>query len=166
MGRVQGTLIAVGQADEDFTHANPANDPPFMAYYDAAQHAGDTGHALFDLAIRGRSVQAARERLAASVVGHTDAYARSRMISRTKLASLTMVTGDPREAAAHGHRAVDAAGAIRSLRAADDLRELARYATRHTAIKEVAALRRRITTVGPTRERRCRWLPPDTHGGL
>jgi hypothetical protein len=38
-------LIAVGLADDDFAHASPANDPPFMAYHDAAQHAGDTGHA-------------------------------------------------------------------------------------------------------------------------
>jgi hypothetical protein len=29
-------LIAVGLADDDFAHASPANDPPFMAYHDAA----------------------------------------------------------------------------------------------------------------------------------
>lgn len=146
MGRVRETLIAVGLADDDFERANPANDPPFMAYYDAAQHAGDTGHALFDLAVRGRSVREARERLAVAVAGHSDAYARSRMISQTKLASLTMATGNPREATELGNDALDAAGAVRSLRAADDLRELVRYANRHIVIDEVAELRRRVTT--------------------
>jgi transcriptional regulator with XRE-family HTH domain len=147
MGRVRETLIAVGQADEAFSHSDPAADPPWMGYYDAAQHAGDTGHALFDLAVRERSSQAARARLAAAVAGHTAAYARSRAISRIKLASLVMATGDPREAVTLGHGAVDAAAGIRSLRAADDLRELARYASRHATNGEVAELRARINTV-------------------
>ncbi|WP_028923912.1 hypothetical protein [Pseudonocardia acaciae] len=147
MGRVRDALLAVGRADEAFTHARPANDPPWMAYYDAAQHSGDTGHALFDLAVQGRSPGPARDRLAASVAGHTNAYARSRTISHIKLASLTMATGDPREAIVIGHRALDAASVVRSSRAADDLRELARYSNRHTDIGDVADLRRRITTV-------------------
>jgi hypothetical protein len=60
-----------------------------MAYYDDAQHHGDTGHALFDLVIHG-TVAPAGERLAQAVHGHTDAYARSRAISGTKLATLVM----------------------------------------------------------------------------
>ncbi|MGH4026169.1 MAG: hypothetical protein ACRDRV_16465 [Pseudonocardiaceae bacterium] len=56
-----------------------------------------------------------------------------------------MVIGDPGQAAAIGHAALDTAGAIRSRRAADDLRELARYALRHQHLREIAALRQRIT---------------------
>lgn len=145
MGRVRDTLIAVGTADDHFANSAPANDPSWMAYYDTAQHHGDTGHALFDLAIRGRSATEARTRLATAVDGHSDAFARSRAISQTKLASLTMATGDPIEAAAIGNAALDSAGTIRSRRAADDLRELARYASRHTRITEAAALQHRIT---------------------
>lgn len=146
MQRVRETLLAVGAADEHFARSTPANDPLFMAYYDAAQHAGDTGHALFDLAILGGSHAEASARLAAAVAEHTVDYARSRAISQTKLSSLVMATGDPVQAAAIGNAALDAAGAIRSRRAADDLRELARYSSRHTRVEEVAALRRRITT--------------------
>jgi hypothetical protein len=29
-------------ADEEFSYAEPANDPDWMRYYDAAQHRGDT----------------------------------------------------------------------------------------------------------------------------
>jgi hypothetical protein len=145
MNRVRDTLIAVGTADDHFAQANPADDPPWMAYYDAAQHQGDTGHALFDLAVRGRSTSEATTRLAAAVAGHTDEFARSRVFSQTKLASLTMATGDPTEAASIGNTALDAAGTIRSRRNADDLRELARYAARHPKVGDAVALRHRVT---------------------
>jgi hypothetical protein len=118
-----------------------------MGYYDAAHHAGDTGHALFDVAMLGRSPDEATSRLAVAVAGHDARFARFRAISQTKLALLTMATGDPVEAAVIGGAALDAAGAIRSRRAADDLPELARYASRHRNVTEVAALRHRITTV-------------------
>lgn len=58
-----------------------------------------------------------------------------------------MATGDPAEAAVIGQAALDAAGTVRSRRAADDLRELSRYAHRHSRTPEVAALRQRIHTV-------------------
>jgi hypothetical protein len=144
MGRAQETLAAVGDADQAFTSSQPSEDPPWMAYYDAAQHYGDTGHALYDLAVNGARV-AAGQRLAAAVDGHTDAYARSRAFSGTKLAALTMITGDPREATAIGHRAIDDAGRLRSRRVADILRELRSAADAHAARPEVADLRERIT---------------------
>ncbi|GAA2770110.1 hypothetical protein [Nonomuraea dietziae] len=60
LGRVQETLATVGQADEQFARIHPAEEAPWMRYYDAAQHAGDTGHALFDLAMtRGQFVSEA-----------------------------------------------------------------------------------------------------------
>ncbi len=97
--RTEEAVRSVGQADEEFAHASPGNDPPWMAYYDAAQHSGDTGHALFDVALDGQFVGEARHRLEAAVAGHTAAFVRSRAISGIKLASLTMATGDPVEAA-------------------------------------------------------------------
>ncbi|WP_280438427.1 aminoglycoside phosphotransferase family protein [Nocardia carnea] len=47
LGDVDAVTTAVGRADEQFSHAKPAEGPSWMSYYDAAQHAGDTGHALF-----------------------------------------------------------------------------------------------------------------------
>ena len=147
MGRVQETLIAVGLADDHFAQRVPADDAPFMAYYDDAQHAGDTGHALFDLAtMQGRSCGEARDRLAAAVAGHTAGFARSRAISQTKLATLVMTAGDPVEAALIGTAALEGAGPIRSRRAADDLRELARGAGRHPAVEPAVILQRQIST--------------------
>lgn len=139
--RTEEAARAVGQADDEFAQASPSNDPPWMAYYDAAQHSGDTGHALFDLALDGRFVSEARSRLEAAVHGHSAAFVRSRSISRIKLASLTMATGDPIEASLIGRAALADAGQLRSRRAADDLRELRAFAEPHRQTEEVAEMR-------------------------
>jgi hypothetical protein len=147
MRRVQETLTALSAADEDFARSTPADDPPCISYYGAARHAQCTGHALVDLAVLGgRDPGEATDRLTAAVEGHTNtANTTSRVICLLELASLTMATGDPIQAATIGHEALDAAGAIRSRRVTDDLRELARGTTRHPDIGEVTALRQRIT---------------------
>ncbi|MGH3976095.1 MAG: XRE family transcriptional regulator [Pseudonocardiaceae bacterium] len=148
MRRVNEALIAIGTADEHFAHSTPDNDPPFMAYYNAARHAQFIGQPLVDLAILGHDPGEATDRLTAAVAGHTDTDdTRSRAICLTKLASLTMVTGDPLQAAAIGHAALDIAGAIRSRRTAEELCELARYAAAHQHLDEVAHLRQRIGTL-------------------
>jgi hypothetical protein len=53
----------------------------------------------------------------------------------------------PLQAATIGHAALDTAGPIRSHRTAEELRELARYATTHQHLDEVAHLRHRIATL-------------------
>ncbi|WP_031062039.1 helix-turn-helix domain-containing protein [Streptomyces sp. NRRL F-5527] len=145
MGNVRDCLAAVGQADEAFAQARPDEDPPWMAYYDEAQHNGDTAHGLFDLVIeKGQDPGRAARRFDTAVRGHSNDYKRSRAISRTKLASLIMATGDPRQAAAIGHKALDEAGRLTSRRAADDLRQLGAFANKHPRVQEAAALRERI----------------------
>jgi hypothetical protein len=147
MHDVQGTLAAVGAADDAFARSNPAEDPVWMHYYDAAQHHGDTAHALFDLSIHAdQDPGRATQRFATAVAGHSDDYARSRGISATKLASLVMAKGDPMQAIAIGTRALNDVGRLTSKRAADDLRELRRFAARHRNLEEAAHLRQRITS--------------------
>lgn len=149
LGRVQECLSAVGAADEAFARSRSAEDPRWTDFYDHAQHQGDTAHALFDLSIKGRKTQAA-PRLAYSVAHHEPEYARSRAISRTKLASLLMVTGDPRRAAAIGQNAVDGIGLLHSKRAITDVHELLQYTERHPRIAEVVDLHDRIIeALGP-----------------
>ncbi|TFE32908.1 XRE family transcriptional regulator [Frankia sp. B2] len=148
LGREQETLRIIGQADDEFSQSEPENDPVWMAYYDLAQHVGDTGHAVFDLAVRNaRHAPEAARRLDGAVTGHSATFARSIAISQTKLASLMMKTGDPQEAAIVGSAALRAAGQVHSRRAADDIRELGTFAKRHERIDEVAELRHNIQTV-------------------
>lgn len=146
MSRVQETLRAVGQSDETFARATHGEDVPWMAYYDSAQHHGDTGHSLYDLALlAGHSPRPAARRFEVAINGHADAYARSRAISRTKLASLTMATGSPNEAVDLAHRALDEVGRLRSRRAAEDVHDLDRLASRRGG-SQAAELRERIRT--------------------
>ncbi|MEV7869194.1 helix-turn-helix transcriptional regulator [Streptomyces sp. NPDC088124] len=142
----QQTLIAIGTSDDVFSNAQHGEDPPWMSYYDHAQHHGDTGHALFDIALLpGQSTQAAIERLQTAMIGHTPAYLRSRALSGTKLATLTMATGDPDEALAIADHALNEVGQLRSKRAIDDIQDLARAATPYRRNPQIAALRKRIT---------------------
>lgn len=146
MHDVQGTMAAVGEADDAFAHSNPAEDPTWMRYYDEAQHHGDTAHALWDLAIHAEQDPGrAADRFVKAVAGHSDDYARSRGISGTKLASLVMAKGDPMQAIALGHKALTDVGRLTSQRAAEDLKELRRFAGQHRTLEEAAHLRQRIT---------------------
>jgi hypothetical protein len=147
MRRVTETLTAIGTAEEHFTHSAPDNDPPFMAYYNTAFFAGNTGQALFDLAILGHHPEQATGRLATATAEHATDRVRSRTIWLIKLASLTMATGDPLQAASIGHEALEAASTLRSRRVTEELRELSRHATTHQHLDEVAHLRHRIATL-------------------
>jgi hypothetical protein len=146
MRRGSETLTAIGAADDHFAYTVPDDDTPLMAFYTNARHAALTGGPLFDLAILGRDPGEATDRLAAAVAGHSH-LAVHRAIPLAKLASLTMATGDPLQAAARGHEALDAAGTIHSRRAAEELRELARYAAAHQHLAEIAHLRHRSGTL-------------------
>ncbi|MFJ8385580.1 XRE family transcriptional regulator [Streptomyces sp. NPDC094438] len=140
-------LVAIGQSDDAFSNAKAGEDVVWMSYYDEAQHYGDTGHAAFDIALLpGQSSRMATDRLQKAVDGHTEAYVRSRALSRTKLATLTMATGDPQQAAAVAHRALDEVGRLRSKRALEDVKDLRKASAKYARKPEVAELRRRITT--------------------
>ncbi|MGH3833251.1 MAG: XRE family transcriptional regulator, partial [Pseudonocardiaceae bacterium] len=149
MHRVNEALTAIGTADEHFTHVTLDNEPPFMAYYTDARHAHLTGIPLVDLAILGRDPGEATNRLTTAITGCSAVgQARPRARCQATLASLTMATGDPLQAAALGHEALDAEGTIRSHLTANELRMLAHYAAAHQHLDEVAHLRHRIATPG------------------
>ncbi|HET8619741.1 MAG TPA: hypothetical protein VFM27_12325 [Acidimicrobiales bacterium] len=145
MQHTQDALAAVGRADDEFAGRDPAEDPPWMVYYDVAQHAGDVGAALLDLTLAGSGASAvARARYATAIDRRRPELARSLALSRVGLAKVIMVTGDPAEAAQAGHAALDAATSIRSGRLADDLAHLGRLAEPHQDRADVDELRERI----------------------
>ncbi|MFC8661885.1 helix-turn-helix domain-containing protein [Streptomyces sp. NPDC057199] len=147
MERVQETLAAVGHSDDVFADARDDEDVVWMRYYDRAQHHGDTAHSLYDLALlAGRSPGRAAERFRIAINEHAPRFVRSRAISGIKLASLTMATGDPEEAVAIAHRAMEDVGRVRSRRTADDVQELVNLAQAHREQPKVAELIERITT--------------------
>ena len=148
LGQVQDALTAVGIADEEFSRSRPANDPATVHYFDAAVHAGETGRALWDLAVhRGQFLAEARHRLSTAATAKGEEFARGRVMDQIKIASLVMVTGDPDEAVMLGTRALDAVSAIRSQRMTDFLRELRHLSRAHQQRPGVAELIHRIGTV-------------------
>ncbi len=74
-----------------------------------------------------------------------------------------MATGDPLQAAAIGHAALDAADTVRSRRVTDDMRELFRYAAPYQHLDEVAHLRHRIATLVCTDTRSATANPPASY---
>lgn len=122
-----------------------------MSYYDTAQYLGDTGHALFDVAVHYYHVKQASRRLGAAVAKHEALYARSRAMSAIKLATLVLRVGDPVEGASIGHQSLGALGRLRSARTAHVVAELDRATAVHAQLCEVVGLRRDLTTVGVRR---------------
>jgi hypothetical protein len=148
LGDVPATLRAIGDADDAFAHADPASDVPWMAYYDQAQHSGDTGHALYELAVHGVQLKEASDRLATAVANHPDTYIRSRSFSGFKLAALTMHIGDPHEAVQVAQDAVRDAASVRSQRLRRTALEVVASAGRHRTNEVVAPLLADLRIVG------------------
>jgi hypothetical protein len=144
MGRHRDTLVALESADACFARAASDGVPPWMTYYDDAEHAGDTGHALADLALRDGRVADGRARLDAAIAGHTPEFARSAALCQAKLATLVMAVGDPHEAVGLGQGAIERAGPIRSRRLDHYLIELAEQSDKHRAIADVADLHQQL----------------------
>lgn len=143
-GRHAEALADVHRADAHFAAREPGDDPPWLCYYDEAEHEGSTGKALIPLALAGDRPEVAAPRLRAAILAHGDGYPRSRAFSRIRLATLTMTVGDPHEAAAIGRRAADEAAPLRSRRLVAELGRLSDAAGPHARLGEVAELRKDI----------------------
>jgi hypothetical protein len=99
LGRHAEAQDEVRRADAYFAERSAYEDPPWLVYYDDAEHQGSTARALIPAAVAERKPRQAAERLASAIALHSDAYPRSRAFSRTRLATVTMVAKDPHEAA-------------------------------------------------------------------
>jgi hypothetical protein len=140
LDRTDEALSEVARADEHFAARTPESDMPWMCYYDEAEHLGSTGKALMPVAVDRRRPDLAAARIRRGIELQGPAYPRSRTLSLTRLATLTMKIGEPREAAALGVEAATEATRFHSQRIHDELELLAAAATPHRRITEVAAL--------------------------
>ncbi|MFD8493288.1 helix-turn-helix domain-containing protein [Amycolatopsis sp. NPDC059657] len=143
--RTAEAVSEVDRADSHFADRDPAGDPPWLCYYDEAEHQGSTGKALIPVAHQNKHAELAAVRLRNAIELHGSTYPRSRTFSRTRLAALLMTTGDPHEGLDVGRQAVVEAAPIRSQRLTAELRTLAHVSEQHESIGDVAELRRDIT---------------------
>ncbi|MFI5560757.1 multiprotein-bridging factor 1 family protein [Amycolatopsis japonica] len=138
LGRYDEARAEVERSDAFLAQRRKETDPPWMIYYDEAEHAGSSARALTPLAVAEKRPGNAAERLASAIRLHSDAYPRSRAFSRARLATLQMSIGDPREALVIGRQAVVDAAALRSQRMDGEVAKLMLACERHRAIPEVA----------------------------
>lgn len=124
LGDEQSCVRAIGAAEETFTRRDLGQDPPWIWYYDEAQLAGDSGHAVFDLAIRGSRIEHAIGLLSLAQALHGSQAPRSRTFALAKLATLHAARREFDLAVTVIEPALTAAPAISSTRLTDDLRAL------------------------------------------
>ncbi|MEV6067608.1 hypothetical protein AB0L82_13720 [Nocardia sp. NPDC052001] len=140
LGRTDETLNEVARADDYFADSVPSEDAPWMCYYDEAEHLGSTGKALIPVALARNQKELAAPRIAQAIRRQDESYPRSRTFSLTRLATLTMRIGNPREAAGLGVQAAHHAKGLDSRRVRDELQVLTRASIKHLDIPEVNEL--------------------------
>ncbi|WP_063040668.1 hypothetical protein [Nocardia pseudovaccinii] len=127
LGNARECVRAVRDADEHF-HDSADDDVPdygnFAQFYTFAQLNGDTGHALYDIAVHGVEVTETRHRLRVAIESYSESWARSRAFCLAREAVLTLLNGEPGEGAALGLEVVEEARRIGSARLASDVRAI------------------------------------------
>ncbi|WP_040866978.1 hypothetical protein [Nocardia exalbida] len=145
MKRPDEALFEVARADEYFAQRSPATDAPWLCFYDEAEHLGSTGKALIPIAHTRHRIELAAPRIRQAVELQAAEYPRSQTFSLTRLATLTMQLGDPKEAVALGIRAATQAGQLDSHRIHNELQRLAAASSPHRRMSDVVELREVIT---------------------
>jgi transcriptional regulator with XRE-family HTH domain len=144
VGRGEDCYGAVLAAEDHLAQQNPHDDPPWITYFDAAELAGDAGHALLDVALTGKHVDDARRRLCQSVDSYPASEARARAFALGKLAILELNVGDAHQGIQYGEQALEAEAPLKSRRAQDDLAEVADSLGRHAKVSGARELRARL----------------------
>lgn len=143
LGRANDAVTAVGQAEDCYAERKPGDDPPWLWFYDEAQLFGDTGHALYPLALAGVEVDGevvdAEQRLRKAVDKHAPTDTRGRTFSLVKLATLQVRHAPGAPAYETASSAIAAVAELRSGRALDYLNDLGRV-LRRTGTDEATAL--------------------------
>jgi transcriptional regulator with XRE-family HTH domain len=124
LGRTQDTLRAIGTAEEQFAHRDPAEDPPWVGYFDESQLQGHAGRAMLALALREDRVADARDRLRRAVSGFSAEHGRARALTLSDLAILELRVGDPHTGLLHAGQTLAAGMSVQSHRMTTRLRDL------------------------------------------
>lgn len=138
--RPDEALSEVARADEYFAECTPATDAPWLCFYDEAEHLGSTGKALIPIAQARHRIELAAPRIRQAIELQAAEYPRSQTFSLTRLATLTMQLGDPKEAVPLGIRAACQASQLDSHRIHNELQRLAAASSRHRRMRDVVEL--------------------------
>lgn len=149
-GRVHAGLGQVDEAARHLDHADEllaqaADSPAWVAYFDAAEHAGARAVSARDLTHLGHRGHPASPHFEAALRLRRPGFDRVRTMDRIGLAAALLDEGELEQAAAAGHQAMQSAG-MQSALVASRLNTLLSAANRHRT-PEIAELHSRAADV-------------------
>ncbi len=145
LGRVSAFRRATGKAEDALTETKPAEDPYWIAYYDAAELHGTTGGRLLELAHHDKrlAVETA-DRIGQAVTLRRPGRLRSSALDHIGLAEARLIQGELEEAAHLGHEAVALVEQTPSDRVRVKLAELYEHSNAYANTPVLVSLRDRI----------------------
>jgi hypothetical protein len=144
LGEARACTAALARAERALAAARGGDEAPGWArFFDEAQLADEFGHCHRDLRQWRVAAQYAERSLALRGAG----YVRSRLFCRTVLASARLGLGDVEAACAIGYDVVRAASDMRSVRAAEYVRDFGRRLEPYRDTAAVRAFRDRLATL-------------------
>jgi hypothetical protein len=145
-GRLKDFDRAAGQAEAAFADRDPAQDPPWVAYFDTAEYYATLGICHL---IAARASAPGLARRAIDMIGHALAHrdpsrVRSRAFDHLGLARAYLAAGELESAEAAGTIALELTGKVSSARICDRLHGLLGETSLYAGTPVIADLRRRI----------------------
>jgi hypothetical protein len=145
-GRLKDFDRAAGQAEAAFADRDPAQDPPWVAYFDTAEYYATLGICH---QIAARASAPGRARRAIDMIGHALAHrdpsrVRSRAFDHLGLARAYLAAGELESAEAAGTIALELTGKVSSARIRDRLHGLLGETSPYAGAPVIDDLRRRI----------------------
>ncbi len=145
LGEARPCVAALARSERALDAARPGDETPDWArFFDEAQLADEFAHCHRDL----QQYRIAAQHAERSLELRDPAYARSRLFCRVVLATARLGLGELDEACALGAEAVRQAADMRSLRAVEYVRDLARRLEPHREASVVRAFHERASAVG------------------
>ncbi|CCK32797.1 hypothetical protein BN159_8419 [Streptomyces davaonensis JCM 4913] len=157
-GRVHAALGDQRQADrhlgaaDELTADGMGNDvPPWMNYFDAAEHAGARAVSARDLAVIGRNLRAS-DHFTDALALRQPGFNRVKVMDRIGLAAALFAENEPEQGAAAAHQALDDATRIDSTLVASRLNTLLDAARRYRTadVDEVRSRAQDLAAARPT----------------
>ncbi|WP_329592882.1 regulator [Streptomyces sp. NBC_01005] len=145
LGEARPCTTSLARAEHALEIARPGDEVPHWArYFDEAQLADEFGHCHRDL----QQYRAAAQHAERSLQLRSPAYARSRLFCRVVLASARLGLGELDQACALGAEAAQQAAEMRSVRAAEYVRDFERRLEPYRDAAAVRGYRDRVATLG------------------
>ncbi|MEL5960153.1 regulator [Streptomyces sp. CLV115] len=145
LGEARPCTTSLARAEHALEIARPGDEVPHWArYFDEAQLADEFGHCHRDL----QQYRAAAQHAERSLQLRSPAYARSRLFCRVVLASARLGLGELDQACALGAEAAQQAAEMRSVRAAEYVRDFERRLEPYRDAAAVRGYRDRVAALG------------------